>query len=88
MEIPIVSICDTNCDPDLIDYPMPGNDDAIRSVRLFCKLVADSVIEGRESSKPPAGAAGEIPADLEIDLTEGGDPQEKETAGATAPTGK
>ncbi len=71
MEIPIVSICDTNCDPDLIDYPMPGNDDAIRSVRLFCKLIADTIIEGREASKPKDQPAAVIDSsDQEIDLTE------------------
>jgi small subunit ribosomal protein S2 len=57
MEIPIVSICDTNCDPDLIDFPIPGNDDAIRSVRLFCKLVADSIMEGRDQAKRKGAAA-------------------------------
>jgi small subunit ribosomal protein S2 len=46
--IPIVGITDTNADPDLIDYPMPGNDDAIRSIRLFTAMVADAVLEGRE----------------------------------------
>ena len=47
--IPIVSPLDTNCDPDLIDYPIPGNDDAIRSIQLFCKEVSDAIVEGRES---------------------------------------
>ncbi|OGR96941.1 MAG: 30S ribosomal protein S2 [Elusimicrobia bacterium RIFCSPLOWO2_01_FULL_64_13] len=47
MEIPIVAISDTNCDPDLIDYPIPGNDDAIRSVKLFCGYVADAILEGK-----------------------------------------
>jgi small subunit ribosomal protein S2 len=70
MEIPVVSICDTNCDPDLIDYPIPGNDDAIRSVRLFCKLIADSVLEGREAAKRKAdGLAVDAAADVEIPLT-------------------
>jgi small subunit ribosomal protein S2 len=46
--IPIVGIADTNADPDLIDFPVPGNDDAIRAIRLFTSLVADSVLEGRE----------------------------------------
>lgn len=59
MEVPIVSVCDTNCDPDLIDYPVPGNDDAIRAVRLFCKLVADSVLEGRQAAQKQA-AAGQV----------------------------
>jgi len=46
--IPVVAPLDTNCDPDLIDYPIPGNDDAIRSIQLFCREMADAVIEGRE----------------------------------------
>ena len=45
--IPIVAVCDTDCDPDLIDHPIPGNDDAARSIKLFCQLVADAVLEGK-----------------------------------------
>lgn len=45
--IPIVAICDTNTDPDEIDYPIPGNDDAIRAIRLITGMVADCVVEGR-----------------------------------------
>jgi small subunit ribosomal protein S2 len=45
--IPVVAVVDTNCDPDLIDYKVPGNDDAIRAIRLFCAAVAEAVIEGR-----------------------------------------
>lgn len=45
--IPTVALIDTNCDPDLVDYPIPGNDDAIRAIKLFCDLVAEAVIEGR-----------------------------------------
>jgi small subunit ribosomal protein S2 len=47
LNIPIVAICDSNCDPDLVDYPIPGNDDAIRAVRLFCSIIADAVLEGK-----------------------------------------
>ncbi|RDU71938.1 30S ribosomal protein S2 [Helicobacter aurati] len=46
--IPIVAPLDTNCDPDLIDYPIPGNDDAIRSIQLFCKEISEAIVEGRE----------------------------------------
>ncbi|STQ87178.1 30S ribosomal protein S2 [Helicobacter muridarum] len=46
--IPVVAPLDTNCDPDLIDYPIPGNDDAIRSIQLFCKEISDAIIEGRQ----------------------------------------
>lgn len=45
--IPVIGVLDTNSDPDMVDYPIPGNDDAIRAIRLFCELVADSVIQGR-----------------------------------------
>ncbi|MDD5138154.1 MAG: 30S ribosomal protein S2 [Candidatus Omnitrophota bacterium] len=45
--IPIVALIDTNCDPDLITYPIPGNDDAIKSIRLVSKFMADSVLDGR-----------------------------------------
>ena len=48
LNIPVVAVVDTNCDPDLIDYIIPGNDDAIRSVKLLCATMADAVIEGNE----------------------------------------
>lgn len=48
--IPVVAICDTNADPDFIDYPIPGNDDAARSIKLFCMAAADSIIEGRNEA--------------------------------------
>jgi small subunit ribosomal protein S2 len=48
--IPIVGVVDTNCDPDTIDYPVPGNDDAIRAIRLFTRLVSDSVIDARATA--------------------------------------
>ncbi len=52
--LPIVAPVDTNCDPDVIDYPIPGNDDAIRSVNLFCKTIADAIIEGKELAQSAA----------------------------------
>ena len=57
--IPIVAIVDTNCDPDEIDYVIPGNDDAIRAVKLIAGAMADAVIEGRqgEQSAPEAESA-------------------------------
>jgi len=48
--IPIVAVCDTNTDPDLIDYPIPGNDDAIRAIRLITGMMADAVVQGRAQS--------------------------------------
>ncbi|HQN19306.1 MAG TPA: 30S ribosomal protein S2 [Syntrophobacteraceae bacterium] len=46
--IPVVAVVDTNCDPDVIDYPIPGNDDAIRAIRLVTSKVADACVEGRQ----------------------------------------
>ena len=48
--IPIVGVVDTNCDPTVIDFPIPGNDDAIRSIRLFTRFVADTALEGRATA--------------------------------------
>ena len=48
--LPIVAVVDTNCDPDVIKYVIPGNDDAIRSGELMCRIVADAVLEGRRMS--------------------------------------
>ena len=45
--IPVVSILDTHCDPDLVDIPIPGNDDAVRSIKLILKSLTDSIIEGK-----------------------------------------
>jgi small subunit ribosomal protein S2 len=45
--IPVVAVIDTNCDPDMVDVKVPGNDDAIRAIRLFCASIADAVIEGK-----------------------------------------
>ena len=45
--IPVIAVVDSNCDPDVINYVIPGNDDAIRSGRLMCRVIADAVIEGR-----------------------------------------
>jgi len=58
--LPVVAVVDTNCDPDVIDYVIPGNDDAIRSGSLMCRVIADAVVEGRfiaehrRKTAPPA----------------------------------
>jgi small subunit ribosomal protein S2 len=70
--IPIIAIVDTNCDPTGIDYPIPGNDDAIRAIRLITSRVADAVIEGRgvvakvsgEEAAPSAGPEASTSAEL------------------------
>lgn len=58
--IPIAALVDTNCDPDVIDYPIPGNDDAIRSIKLITGLAADSIMQGRQEF-----AAGKIQEEAE-----------------------
>jgi len=80
LEIPIVAIVDTNCDPDEIDYPIPGNDDAIRAVRLLTSKIADACIEGwqlhleqvREEAQRAAGDTREVEGegDAEVDGAE------------------
>jgi small subunit ribosomal protein S2 len=57
--IPIVGIVDTNCDPDPIVYPVPGNDDAIRSIKLFARAVSNAVIEAKGLSTEGTFAAGD-----------------------------
>ena len=49
--IPVVAIVDTNCDPDLVNYVIPGNDDALRAIRLFTSRIADSILEGRQAAE-------------------------------------
>ncbi len=49
--IPIVAVVDTNGDPDLVDYPIAGNDDAIRAIKLFCSKAADAILEGKEEAE-------------------------------------
>lgn len=51
--IPIVGVCDTNSDPDTVDYPIPGNDDAARSIKLFCSIIADAILDGRKEKAEP-----------------------------------
>src|SRR5204863_5686242 len=48
LKIPVIGIVDTNCDPDEVDYVIPGNDDALRAIRLFASRIADAVIQGRD----------------------------------------
>ena len=78
--IPIIAIVDTNCDPDPIDLPVPGNDDAIRSIRLICAVLAEAVVRGRgealegaevaTESGQAAGAVAEVDAILKVEKHE------------------
>lgn len=53
--IPVVAILDSNCDPDVVDFPIPGNDDAARAIQLYCDLIADSVIDGLTQGQVASG---------------------------------
>jgi len=63
--IPVVAVVDTNCDPDLIDHVIPGNDDAIRAIRLLAAKIADAVIEGSEARNISLQTDAEGSDDLE-----------------------
>ena len=56
LHIPIVAIVDTNCDPDEVDYVIPGNDDAIRAIRLIAATMANAVVEGRQGEENGRGS--------------------------------
>jgi len=73
--IPIVAIVDTNCDPTGIDYPIPGNDDAIRAVRLITSRLADAIIEGRGTLAKEEPATAPVEPSME-DEPEMGEPAE------------
>jgi small subunit ribosomal protein S2 len=94
--IPIVAVLDTNCDPDDVDYAIPGNDDAIRSGALLTRIIADAVIEGRSmrpeglepapaAETPPKdvlpGAAAEPKAEWELQLEKEEEEERKKKAG-------
>ncbi len=71
--IPVISIVDTNCDPDEVDYPIPGNDDAIRAVKLLTGTIANAVIEGRQGEQydePVEEEADDIEIEEEADEEE------------------
>lgn len=81
LNIPIVAVLDTNCDPDLVNYPIPGNDDAIRAIKLFCDLASQAIMQGRDeflqkaavkaaeekAAADEANAQAEAAKDIEID---------------------
>jgi small subunit ribosomal protein S2 len=79
--IPVVAIVDTNCSPDGIDYVVPGNDDAMRAIRLYTTGIADAVLEGKESV--PAVAVGE---DEFVELDEAGNPRKKSARNRPRPS--
>jgi small subunit ribosomal protein S2 len=74
--IPVIAVVDTNYDPTLVDYAIPGNDDAIRAVQLYTRAIADSVLEGKAAAPAMAAAA----KDEFVELDAGGNPMSKEAA--------
>lgn len=72
LKIPIIAVVDTNCDPDPIDYVIPGNDDAIRAIKLFSSKIADAVIEGKKKleERLQAESDKELPEDISEEIKE------------------
>ena len=79
LNIPIVGIVDSNADPTLIQYPIPGNDDAIRAIRLFARVVSDAVEEGRRAANETPAPSGESSETLSFGGAEGEQPVEAAT---------
>ena len=83
--IPVIAVVDTNCDPDIIDFVIPGNDDAIRSSDLMCRVIADAVEAGKQIAIKKGGAAPTSKASLSIEeLNAKADQQNQARAQAAA----
>jgi len=70
MGMKVVAPLDTNCDPDMVDYPIPGNDDAIRSINLFCREMAEAIIEGQAEFAEKEGEAVDNAPAVDAELAE------------------
>ena len=68
LNIPVIGLVDTNCNPEEVDYPIPGNDDAIRAVKLIADVMANAVIEGRQGESYEAGE--EVEQDVSEEVTD------------------
>ena len=93
LKIPVVALTDTNCDPEVVDYVIPGNDDAIRSIGLISRLVADSIVEGRGEEAAPGDrplppAVEEAMVTNEEPLTEAAEPGKVEDPAAGRSNGQ
>jgi len=62
LSIPVIGVVDTNCDPDVVDFPLPGNDDAIRAIRVFSRFVSDTLLTARQEAQEGADLAAEMAA--------------------------
>ncbi len=85
LKIPVIAICDTNTNPNVIDFAIPGNDDAVRSISLYCDLIGSAILSGMEENLTEAGvdigdtdvnAIEEIPSDHEIEAMPDNDKNE------------
>jgi small subunit ribosomal protein S2 len=81
LNIPVIAIADSNCDPDEIDYIIPGNDDAIRAIRLMCSKIADACIEGHDLAEERLRAERKLREEQEMAESEGGEPDEDKQDG-------
>ena len=79
LNIPVVAVVDTNCDPDPVDFPIPGNDDAARAISLYCDLIADAVLDGISDSQAALG--------MDLGESEAPSPEALGVAEADAPAG-
>src|SRR5206468_1888778 len=83
--IPVVAVVDTNCDPSEVDYVIPGNDDALRAIRLFASKIADSVVEGNQTATDKQVAeVRDAVATTEVAEPEAAEATEEAPAEATA----
>ncbi len=90
LEIPVIAITDTNCNPDLVDYVIPGNDDAIRSIKLITARIADAAVEGNQrrkefSPREEGGGGGRGQTEVYGRRSSGGEPPPAAPAGGEAP---
>ena len=89
LKIPIIALVDSNVDPDLVDFPIPANDDAMKSVALFTRVIADAIIEGRQAGQAKRDAAAQEAATRAAEaaeLAEKGQAAQEAEAEAEAPT--
>ena len=87
LSIPVIAIVDTNCDPDLIDHVIPGNDDAIRAIKLFLSKVADAILEGKAAYAEKTASEGDketAPAEVTISLISTAEGEEAASVPAAA----
>ncbi|MDB5441663.1 MAG: rpsB [Phenylobacterium sp.] len=91
LNIPVIAILDTNCNPDGITYPIPGNDDAARAIQLYCDLMADSILDGLAAGQAASGVdlgAAEAPMEPALARGEAAEPAKPPAAKPKAPKAK